>query len=90
MFLWCERRAKSRGAVPAVEDRGLPGRESRQLVSTETFPPSNSLSHVNKLTVVPTLYFGVVPKLSFRRTNVTRVILELRRQRQKDTKLRPG
>ena len=64
----------------------MSGCETRQLISTVTFPTSDSLSHVTdtyyKLTLVPTFYFGVVPKLSFRRANVKHVIRELRRQKQ--------
>jgi hypothetical protein len=86
IFLWCEGRVKSRGTVITVEDREMSGCETRQLISTVTFPTSDSLSHVTdtyyKLTLVPTFYFGVVPKLSFRRANVKHVIRELRRQKQ--------
>lgn len=86
-------REEPRGTVTKVENREMSGCEIRQLISTVTFP--NSLSHETdtyfKLTLVPTFYFGVVPKLSFRRANMTIfVIPELRRQRQKDPKLRPG
>lgn len=69
MFLWCERRAKSKGTVTAVEKSEMSGYEVRQLISSVTFPMSNSLSHVTdtyyKSGLVPTVYFGVVPRRSF-------------------------